>query len=57
MAITAIIYFLLIKGAKGSSFITDSQVKMDRGQYRGNHINLHGAMVNPHSDFNVVEKN
>jgi len=27
MAITAIIYFLLIKGAKGSSFITDSQVK------------------------------
>ncbi|GIL23192.1 MAG: phosphate transporter [Bacteroidota bacterium] len=27
IAITAIIYFLLIKGAKGSSFITDSQVK------------------------------
>ncbi|MCE7862597.1 MAG: inorganic phosphate transporter [Bacteroidetes bacterium CHB5] len=27
IAITAIIYFLLIKGAKGSSFITDSQIK------------------------------
>lgn len=27
VAITAIIYFLLIKGAKGSSFITDSQIK------------------------------
>jgi phosphate/sulfate permease len=27
VAITAIIYFLLIKGAKGSSFVTDSQIK------------------------------
>lgn len=27
VAITAIIYFLLIKGAKGSSFITDNQIK------------------------------
>lgn len=27
LAISAIIYFLLIKGAKGSSFITDAQVK------------------------------